>query len=507
MQKIGLEAVMLMANFNKGQKEYVSGTKEMEDKTTGLHSVLGKLGGGLETVAKIGAGAAIAGIAALTGVLYKSIQAASEAQKVEAQLDQVLKSTGGAAGMAKDEIMNLATALSQVTPFEDEVIIAAETMLLQFKNIGEEVFPQATEMALNLAQRLGIDASSAAKLLGKALEEPGEGLLRLKQAGVAFTDEQEAMITKMVEAGDAAGAQKYIMDQLEQSVGGAARAAGDTFAGKMEIMKNTMGNLQETIGAALLPALTSIATKLLEVFNNPQVQAAIQQFADWMAVNLPLAIDAVVKFIQDPLLPILSVIFKWLGDNLPGAVKVLGDIFGWLLKNVLTPVFNFIQDPLIPALGDIFSWLNDNIPKAIKALGEAFKWFKDNILTPVEKAFQGILDVIGWIVNKIAEVVTWLENVGNALPDWLIPGSPTPLELGLVGINKALKDMATLELPSMAFNTRLMQPVAAAQSKTTNTSYGGDTYYVTVQDRLAAAVLVATARSRQYNRLATSMGG
>lgn len=507
MQKIGLEAVMMMANFNKGQKEYVSGTKEMEDKTSSLGGILGKLGGGLETVAKVGAGAAIAGIGALTGILYSSVRAASEAQKVEAQLDQVLKSTGGAAGMTKDEILNLANALSQVTPFEDEVIIGAETMLLQFKNIGEEVFPQATEMALDLAQRLGIDASSAAKLLGKALEEPGEGLLRLKQAGVAFTDEQEKMIDAMVKAGDTAGAQKYIMDQLEQSVGGAARAAGDTFAGKLEIMKNTMGNLQETIGAALLPALTSIATKLLEVFNNPQVQAAIQQFADWMAVNLPLAIDAVVKFIQDPLLPILSVVFKWLSDKLPGAVDVLGDIFGWLVDKVLTPLWKFINDPLIPILSDIFNWLKVEIPKAIDALGVAFKWFKDNILAPVEKAFQGVLDVIAWLVDKIEILAGWLAEVGNAIPWELIPGSPTPFELGLVGINKALKNMAAIELPGMMFQTRLMQPVAAGESKTTNTSYGGDTYYVTVQDRLAAAVLVATARSRQYNRLATGMGG
>jgi hypothetical protein len=72
------------------------------------------------------------------------------------------------------------------------------------------------------------------------------------------------------------------------------------------------------------------------------------------------------------------------------------------------------------------------------------------------------------------------------------------------GWNKAL---GGLELPSMAFNTRLLQPAPAAESRTVSTSYGGDTYYVTVQDRLAAAVLVSTARDRQFSRLAAGMGG
>jgi hypothetical protein len=227
-------------------------------------SVLKGLGGTLSSVSNIagtifktGLMAGTAGLAALAGGIGVSIKAASEAEKIDAQLGAVLKSTGGAAGVTKDQVLKLSDALSKVTPFEDDMITATQTVLLQFKNLNKDVFPQTTKLSLDLAQRMGTDTTSAAKLLGKALETPGEGLAKLKAAGVSFNDEQEKMIKKMSESGNTAGAQALILKELEKSIGGAAEAAGNTFAGQLTILQNELGNVQETVGAAFLPSLTT----------------------------------------------------------------------------------------------------------------------------------------------------------------------------------------------------------------------------------------------------------
>jgi hypothetical protein len=94
----------------------------------------------------------------------KAVSAFSESEKVTAQLDAVLKSTGGSAGVTKQQVLGLADALSKVTPFDDEVILQGENLLLTFTNIGKNVFPRAIETALDLATALGEDVPDVSKM-------------------------------------------------------------------------------------------------------------------------------------------------------------------------------------------------------------------------------------------------------------------------------------------------------------------------------------------------------
>ena len=250
----------------------------VKDQASG---VMRGLSSTFSTVFKVGLGAAVAGLGAVTAGLAFSVKEAMEAQEVQAQLAAVLKSTGRETSGMGTLANQLAESLMKVTRFSDETILSGETMLLQFKNIGKDIFPQASETALDLATRLGMDVPSAAKLLGKALETPGEGLLRLKQAGVSFTDQETEMIQKMVDAGDVAGAQKFILDSLAKSVGGAARAAGDTFAGKLDILKNSLSNVAEGIGTALLPILTKFLNDVILPLV-PKIQELATRFTEWI---------------------------------------------------------------------------------------------------------------------------------------------------------------------------------------------------------------------------------
>lgn len=391
-----------------------------------LSKGLGQLGGlamGAVSVGAAAAGAALVGVGA--GLKY-SIDEALEAQAVQAQLANVLASTGGASGMTMESLNALAASMSQMTMYNEEEIGAAETMLLQFKEIGSEAFPQATTTALDLATRLGIDLPSAAKMLGKALETPGEGLLRLKTAGVAFTDEQTDMVKSMVESGNTADAQKYIMDALATSVGGAAEAAGSTLTGQWTIMKNMMDETAEDLGNAVLPALT-------EAFNSvrPAIMDLAKQFSDFVKS------DEFKKFIAD--------LCKWLRDELPVAISKAKDFWNTQLKPMLEksqPLF----DLLLPALGKLAEILGVILPPILTAFVKGWQLVFDGInfmLTPIKT----LIDSWGFLSDKIKLVKDALTNL--TLPDWLKPGSPTPLELGIRGINDALGGMSGAGLPGI----------------------------------------------------------
>lgn len=193
----------------------------------------------------------------------------SQAEEVMADLNATLLSTQGVSGMTTESIIAIADSLKSVTKFGDDAIISGESMLLTFTNIGKDVFPMATEAMLNMSTKMKQDVSQSAIQLGKALNDPISGLTALRKVGVTFTQAQEDVIKSLVETGDIAGAQTVILQELEKEFGGVARAAGETLPGKIAIMKNSLGDLKETIYFALLPALAPVIDRITAFAASP----------------------------------------------------------------------------------------------------------------------------------------------------------------------------------------------------------------------------------------------
>ena len=378
----------------------INATDNASGKIKNISGVLGGLGSIVGGVLKVGLLGGTAALAGLTAGIGLSVKAAADAQKVDAQLDAVLKATGGSAGITKDAILKLADALSKVTPFEDEMIAATATVLLQFRSINKDVFPEATRLTLDLATRLGVDAPSAAKLLGKALETPGEGLMRLKAAGVAFDDEQTKMIKGMADSGDMAGAQAAILKELEKSIGGAAKAAGGTFAGQLTILQNSFQNVQEEVGVAFLPMLTDIVkglnTDVIPVFkkwaeeNMPKIQAALKELGDWIKINWPKIEKTITDAWEKEIKPALDAFKKWLDTDGKEALQVFYD--------KLVAMKPYVDDwvGIINDLKRALSELNtsaDETGEHFNLLGSVIGGAMDNIKGIVEPAMNMIRDL------------------------------------------------------------------------------------------------------------------
>lgn len=204
--------------------------------------------------------------------------AAEESQKIGKQTEAVIKSTGGAAQVSASQIGDLSEAISKKTGVDDEAIQSGANLLLTFTNIkngvgeGDKVFDRATKTLVDMGAALGTDVSSSAVQLGKALNDPIAGISALSRVGVTFTDEQKETIRTMVEAGDVAAAQGVILDELGKEFGGSAEAQA-TASDKAKV---AIGNLQESVGGLLVPAVDSFAGIL-----NDKVLPAVQSTVDW----------------------------------------------------------------------------------------------------------------------------------------------------------------------------------------------------------------------------------
>jgi phage-related minor tail protein len=136
---------------------------------------LGLLSDGLQT---IGVGALAAG-AALGGIAVAAIKEFSDAQKGVAQLEAVLESTHGAAGLFKEDILDQAAALQRMTTYTDDAILGAQNLLLTFTNIKGPIFQESIGTILDMSTALGQDLKSSAIQVGKALQDPIEGVSAL----------------------------------------------------------------------------------------------------------------------------------------------------------------------------------------------------------------------------------------------------------------------------------------------------------------------------------------
>ena len=222
---------------------------ELETQTKGL-------GGHLADVAKIGAGFALgAGVAAAPGYLMDAAKAAAEDEAASARLAQSIRNLGG----DYDEIsgkVDKAIADGQKLAFSDDEVRDSFQSLAAATGDADEALKRQ-RAAMDLARGANIPLATATKMLGKL---NGENVEVFKKLGITLGD-------TATEA-DALAA-------VQAKFGGQAEEFASSTAGQFEQAKLQMGELQESIGAALLPVMTVLAGVLSQT-----LVPALQTFAD-----------------------------------------------------------------------------------------------------------------------------------------------------------------------------------------------------------------------------------
>lgn len=227
---------------------------------TGLDKAEQDLGTSGNKLASIAANiAGKLGIALTLGAAIKfgkdSIREFQEAERASADLRQVLNQLGDGAIYTGGEIRRMADGMAELSRFEDDAVLGAEAILLRYREIGRNIFPQVLSLTIDLAEKMGGGEGSlrsAATLLGRAMEDPETATRSLRAADVVLDDSQKDLIKSMMKANDVAGAQKIILDMLEGAIGGRARDLGDLEKATSELSKSWK-ELLEAMGKSLAP--------------------------------------------------------------------------------------------------------------------------------------------------------------------------------------------------------------------------------------------------------------
>lgn len=367
-------------------------------------SKLAKLSANLKTgltTAVVGAGAAFGGLAVL---VKQSIDAADEATKVQAQLEAVLKSTGNAAGLYAEDILDQAKALQKVTTFGDEAITSTANLLLTFTNIKGAVFQEALPAILDMSVALGQDLKGSAIQVGKALNDPINGITALRKVGVAFTDEQQKQIEVLVKSGKTMEAQRMILKELGTEFGGSAQAQAETFGGKMTQLKEQIGDLMEAIGVGFIPLLTKITTFL---------QPIIDQITTWIELN-PELVGKIIAFsgIASGLVVVLGGLGLVLPAIITGFQLLIGPV-GLVLLGI-TGVSVAVA-AMITKWQEVSAFLNDNVRPTF-----------DQIKIVVMSVWSAFVDFMKPAIDSLWEAIRFnlwpaLQDFWNVIKNQLLP--------------------------------------------------------------------------------------
>jgi hypothetical protein len=207
--------------------------------------------------AATGAAATTAGIGMLS-YLRGTIGAAAEAERVQAQFNTSLKTNLGLTGAAADGLSRYAESLAAMagkSPYGDEEIKNAMAILATFRDEAgnpmsaealKAYLPAIIDMSLGL-RKAGKDESTladAALMVGKAHQ--GQ-ITALRRSGVMIDENSYRM-----------NHQKAILEELRKEFGGQSAAAMKTADGSAAALNDTLGELSETIGKDLAPALRDL---------------------------------------------------------------------------------------------------------------------------------------------------------------------------------------------------------------------------------------------------------
>lgn len=186
-----------------------------------------------------------------------------------------------------------------------------------------------------------------------------------------------------------------------------------------------------------------IRDTLTEIWEG-NIKPIFDMFAMWFS-NMQLGLQFLSDLWTGTLLPAIQTVWAFLNANVFPLFAALGELIGVVLTLALTVMAGVWQNVLQPALQTVWAFLQDNIFPIFKAIGDyiaatlqpVFDTLGKFLTSNLTPAFEGIGKAIGKVVDWIKDLTKRLKEL--KLPDFLIAHSPTPWEVGLIGVSDAMR--------------------------------------------------------------------
>jgi hypothetical protein len=340
--------------------------------------------------AAIPAAAALGGLAVALG---DATRAAMEDQQEQAALALTLQNVTGAGAAQTAQVEKQISAMSRASGVADtEYRKALEALVRGTKDVG--IAMNDMNLVMDISTATGMDSASVADALAKAYQGNFKALRSL-------SPEMSTMIKEGASLNE-------VMDVLGGTFGGATATSAETAAGKMKILKNSIGETKESIGAALLPVLEAV-------------------------------------------LPVLNKFAAWAQDN-PQAFLAIAAAIGLVAAAIVATNIAMALNP--------FALIAAGVALLVAALVVAynkFDWFK----TGVNAIINGILGAFESVVNGAIMMVNGIIRAYNAIP--IAPDINTIAHVNLpsIGGDSATQAASRMNLPRMAEGGIVNSPTLA----------------------------------------------
>lgn len=204
------------------------------------------------TVATFGAGllgyvAVSAAIGAMVRSAADAVEAYRKFQDQQITVQNILQATAGASGRTAEQIERLAKTFYDVNAARESA-----QALLQFSQVGGEVFERAMRVSENLAASGFGGMAQAANAVGRALQNPIEGIKTLGAVSQSLTYDQQKLIETLYNTGRTVEAQTVLLTLLEAKLGGAAEAQAGTLSGAIAEVSKQSQIMLENFGAVVI---------------------------------------------------------------------------------------------------------------------------------------------------------------------------------------------------------------------------------------------------------------
>jgi len=298
--------------------------------------------------AAVPAAAALAGLAVALG---DATSAAMEDQQEQAALALTLQNVTGAGAAQTAQVEKQISAMSRASGVADtEYRKALEALVRGTKDVG--IAMNDMNLVMDISTATGMDSASVADALAKAYQGNFKALRSL-------SPEMSTMIKEGASLNE-------VMDVLGGTFGGATAKNAETAAGKMAILKNSIGETKESIGAALLPVLEAVLPVLnkfaMWAQDNPKaflaIAAAIGAVAAAIVVtNIAMALNPFSLIAAGIALLVVALVtaynkFEWFRDGINAIVNTVIGFFAGMVNaaigavNAIISAYNSI--PLLP---------------------------------------------------------------------------------------------------------------------------------------------------------------
>lgn len=257
------------SGFEKGTRTISSGISKLKGslkslaKTAASAMPFGKVGGvqkninGLTSSLKglAGVAAAAFSVKQILDFAKASKEAYNTQIEQETKLTTIMKQRMGATDAQIDSVKQLAAEQQKLGVIGDEVQLAGAQQVATFLKESDSINTLLPAMNDLLAQQNGLNATTSdavniGNMMGKVLQGQTSAL---KRVGISFSDAEEQVLKYGTESERAA----MLAQVITNNVGHMNQALAQTDAGKQKQLANTMGDIKEQFGQAVMQIETA----------------------------------------------------------------------------------------------------------------------------------------------------------------------------------------------------------------------------------------------------------